>query len=792
MPSSSDSQSMLPVLNPGRLPNGLDPFADESLAGFVMRLAVNHEYSSPMQLLRPLELGLSTLRQAAREGTAHPFMAEYLALTPAELDKLSSGQGTGSRVLGHELDRDLVVLGGRKLCPVCIAEQPYHRAYWDLTVMTVCPVHAVRLLSHCTECHRALNWKVGPVTCCSSQKCAADLRWAEAAHVPEGEMGGVRGLHRLLASGSCPEFADAVRRLSVSDQILLAFHLGCYARGRNAMVRPTNFAADHADEVHLVLNEGWRVCGDWPSAFHELLDRRLLTATSRKRYGIRKHFGTLRSWLERNGEPYARLIGAELTRYIVAHPEFATRAPEIKQTRATIPLEQQSMTMAEARDALGVAFETVHTLAVAHDLYLVPPTGSGAPALLRAVGVHALQKERARLLTKEEVRDLLGSGKATVDKLRRAGLLPTEADYQDPDGVRYPIAGVEALLEDLESRVQPRAAKPKKAVTMATIARQVPMPDFDVCDIVVAVRAGEIAPVALDAKARGLHRILFKQADVARFVAALARTEKHTLSIKQAADELGVKEEVARHWARAGLLTTVAGSSPTESGRRVTEAALAAFRREYVTAAEFARVHRLGKKLAGRNLIEFGIEAVSGPSVDGARQFLFRCADLAGFDVSKLVSGRSKLRPDEARQRRLTHAGAEGFKYRVGKALRREFGEDLIRHYHCYRDDASGVVVQVMTSGNGGVHGCYQYLFTEKHRVELGAAVHGYVAFAFADRPDFLLVPWAEIMPLFPTMRRHETSKGPFWRFWIRADGQGRLSPFGEYARSLAVEGDAR
>ena len=666
-----EPQSMLPVLNPGRLPNGLDPFADESLAGFVMRLAANHEYSSPMQLLAPLELGLSTLRQAAREGTAHPFMAEYLALTPAELLKLSSGQGGCSRVLGHELDRDLVVLGGRKLCPVCIAEQPYHRAYWDLTVMTVCPVHAVRLLSHCPECNLALNWRVGPVTCCSSQKCGADLRWAETVRVPNAEMGGVRGLHRLLASGSCPQFPDAVHRLSVSDQIQLAFHLGCYARGRKEMVRPTNFARDHADDVHLVLTEGWQLCADWPSAFHELLDRRRSAATSRKRYGIRKHFGTLRSWLERNGEPYALLIGSELTAYIVSHPEFATRAPEIKQTRAAAPVEQRSMTMAEARNVLGVGFETIHALAVTHDLYLVPPTGSGAPALLHTARVHALRSERARLLTKEEVRDLLGSGKATVDKLRRAGLLPTEPDYTDPEGVRYPIAGVEALLEDLAGRITPGAKMPKRAVTMATIARQVPMPNFNICDIIVAIRAGKIAPVALDMKARGLHRLLFKQADVDHFVAALTHVEGRTLSVVEAATQLGVKQEVAYSWVRAGLLATVMVDSPNETGRRVTEAALAAFRQEYVTAAEFACVHRLGKKWAGRNLIELGVKAVSGPSVDGARQFLFWRADLAGFDVSKLVSTRSKLRPCEARERRLTHASAEGVKYRVGEALRR-------------------------------------------------------------------------------------------------------------------------
>ena len=773
------------------LPNGLDPFADESLAGFIMRMTANHGFSKPMALLRPLALEGSTLRQAVLQANAHPSMADYLALRTEELGRLTaSAEGQTCSVLGHELAQDLVALSGRKVCPRCVGETPYHRAHWDLTLMTVCPVHAVHMLGNCPECHRAMNWKVGPITHCSSPKCAADLRWAETAHVPETEMGGVRGLHRLLASGSCPEIADDVRRLSVSNQIQLVFHLGCYARGRNGMVRPTNFAADHADEVHLVLGAGWQMCANWPASFHELLDRRRSAATAQKRYGIRKHFGTLRSWLERNGEPYARLIGSELTAYIVAHPEFATRAPEIKQTRAAAPVEQRSMTMAEARDVLGVGFDTIHALAVAHDLYLVPPTGSGAPALLRADRVHALQAERAGLLTKEEVRDLLGSVKRTVDKLREAGLLPSEPDHQGT--VRYPTSGVEALLADLESRVTPGAKKPKRTVTMATITRMVPIPDFDLCDVIVAIRAGTIAPVALDAKARGLHRFLFKQADVDRFVAALTQTEGRTLSVVEAAAELGVKQEVAYGWVRSGHLATVTVNSPTETGRRITEAALATFRQEYVTAAEFARLHRLGKKWAGRNLIEFGVKAVSGPSVDGARQFLFRRADLEGFDVSKLVSGRSKLQPKSASKRRLTRAGSEGFKYKVGNALRREFGEDLVRHYHCYRDEATDTVVQVMTASNIGTAGTYGFLISTKHRQELGNAERGFVALSFADRDDFLLVPWAEVEPLFPQMRRQETRNGPYWTLWIRLNGQGRLAPFGEHVRSLVVQGDER
>ena len=808
MPTSSADRSVSDTLAP--LPNGLDPFADESLPGFVMRMADNHGYGKPLDLLKVLGPGLTTLRLAALRGSTHEGMAEYLALSPGELDQLCYGSGANYRVLGHELHDDLVVLGRRKFCPACIGEAPYHRAFWDLTLATVCPVHAVRLVDRCPHCERTLNWKAGPITSCSSPRCAGDLHWAEAVPVPGAEMGGVRGLHRLMHTGECSEFGAPVRTLSVGEQIRLAFHLGCLARGREAISRPTSIARLHPGEVHLVLDAGWRMCSDWPSAFHAFLDSRRERARERKgRYGVHKHFGHLHRWLEgslkcsafpethrvpRNAEhcgrvgvgaPFARLLADEFQGYIVACPELATRAPELRRARSAADLEHRFITMAEAREVLGASSKTMHALATKHGLYLVPPSGHGAPALLRADLVHALHQERSRLLTREDVRRMLGSGKRTVDKLREAGLLSAVPDAGDPDGILYPVEGVEALLQDLERRILAEGHRPKRPVTMVGIARRVSKPGFDVCDVIGAVREGRLTPAGMAPRARGLHRLLFRSSDVDRFVADVTEIAGRTLSVVEAAVELAVKQEVAYHWVRTGLLATVTVDSPTETGRRVAEAALAAFRRNYVTGTEFARAHQLGRRWAAAHLVQAGIQAVSGPSVDGARQFLFRRADLQGLDPKRLVSGQSKLQPQVARARRLDRAGSEGFKYAVGKALKREFGEDLVRRYHCYQQAATGTVVQVMTAGNQGTAGAYQFMLSTKHRARLAAAERGFLALGFADREDFLLVPWAEIDPLLASLQSYESPHGRVWRMWIRADVEGRLGPFGEHARCL-------
>lgn len=264
------TESGVPLPNP--LPNGLEPFRDESLAGFVMRVAANHGFTSPLEFLKPVGRDFSTPGEVALLGSGQRSLARYLCVSPEELDRLSYGDRAERRVMGHQLHRDLMSFSGRKFCPLCMDDEPYHRVLWDLTLVTVCPVHAVRLLSHCHACGHALDWRVGPLTHCPSAACAADLRAAPTTSVPESEMAGVRAVSRLIKTGRCEEFGSEIGKLSVNEQIYLMFCLGILATDRRLMPRPTNFAKSDLEHVHQVVHEGWSVCSKWPAAFNDLLD----------------------------------------------------------------------------------------------------------------------------------------------------------------------------------------------------------------------------------------------------------------------------------------------------------------------------------------------------------------------------------------------------------------------------------------------------------------------------------------------------------------------------------------
>ncbi|MCO6415783.1 TniQ family protein [Siccirubricoccus sp. KC 17139] len=276
-----------PPDGPRRLPLPVDRLVGESLPSRVARTAKEHGFSRPLRVLKPLGVGTKHLASLALKGADVDHLGEYLGMDPGELDIMCYGDGTTRTVLGHELHADLVAVRTRQACPACLAENAYHRALWDMTFVTACPVHGTRLLDRCPApcCGKPLGWNLADLAHCSSLSCTGDLREATPPRVPEAELGGVRALYRLLTDGACPEWGEQVAALPVGEQLLLMFHVGLVALGHERVTRPVHFVSRHPDEVHLVLEAGWRACQEWPRGFEALLDKRRARAeeAARKR-----------------------------------------------------------------------------------------------------------------------------------------------------------------------------------------------------------------------------------------------------------------------------------------------------------------------------------------------------------------------------------------------------------------------------------------------------------------------------------------------------------------------------
>ena len=110
--------------------------------------------------------------------------------------------------------------------------------------------------------------------------------------------------------------------------------------------------------------------------------------------------------------------------------------------------------------------------------------------------------------------------------------------------------------------------------------------------------------------------------NVMKWIAAQRTAIVDRLTIREAATCLGIKSEVAYQLTRSGLLSCVRGKVGRRPSMVVTRAAMAAFVLRYVLLVDLARAAGVGKKQALHWAQGMNFEVVSGPTIDGGRQYV--------------------------------------------------------------------------------------------------------------------------------------------------------------------------
>lgn len=136
------------------------PLSDESVIGYLMRVAYRNH------LLGPEELIIRIIGNSTRNlFIADQSTMAYICLTRAEEIRHLTGfeqwhQGESRWWIASEwiAKSSFVMNRSSKVCPVCLAESPHLRGLWNLSLYTVCAKHQVRLVDTCPNCMRRLKW----------------------------------------------------------------------------------------------------------------------------------------------------------------------------------------------------------------------------------------------------------------------------------------------------------------------------------------------------------------------------------------------------------------------------------------------------------------------------------------------------------------------------------------------------------------------------------------------------------------------------------------------------------
>lgn len=152
------------------------PYEDESLAGYILRLAQRNYYPSPNWILKLAGLKANSSIRLMCNRSEPSRLSQLIQVNDEHL--------RGMALFPHEVVSEedsfdyTIYTYGRKLCPSCLKEALYCRKIWDWKIVKACPLHQCLLLEKCLGCQKSIRWSRPGVTRC---RCGFDFRDALAS-----------------------------------------------------------------------------------------------------------------------------------------------------------------------------------------------------------------------------------------------------------------------------------------------------------------------------------------------------------------------------------------------------------------------------------------------------------------------------------------------------------------------------------------------------------------------------------------------------------------------------------
>ncbi len=248
-----------------------EPFATESLVGYVLRVTEANGYQSPWHVLKHAELSQGEMKSA---GIPANKLATVLGKEADSLKHiaykhlLENGTETFS-ILGHPLGHKLIYeplrLQKHSICPECIANMGYQDAFFDLQLVVACPIHRTSLVSHCPACNSPLTlFRPGLLTC----KCGASLLNAPTQPVSPllaDLMAAIHGnLHRLPKSAIQIQSQIPLDELLVTPLRSLLMKLPELGKYQSSTTRSS---------INATMEVAANILGNWPNGFRSFVEQ---------------------------------------------------------------------------------------------------------------------------------------------------------------------------------------------------------------------------------------------------------------------------------------------------------------------------------------------------------------------------------------------------------------------------------------------------------------------------------------------------------------------------------------
>lgn len=177
------------------------PYDDESLAGYILRLSQANYYESANWILQLI--GCSNKQHLTfADGESKPTKLSRLTGIDDEVFKSKAFQAHKFR----DFIRYYLAQKATHLCSECLKEFPHARFIWDREINRVCPIHKCNLVNKCHQCSQTIKWLRSSVTEC---ECGFDFRNSLVTNATDSQINFALYQAGCLSDAECMKLVKA-------------------------------------------------------------------------------------------------------------------------------------------------------------------------------------------------------------------------------------------------------------------------------------------------------------------------------------------------------------------------------------------------------------------------------------------------------------------------------------------------------------------------------------------------------------------------------------------------------
>ena len=524
-----------------------------------------------------------------------------------------------------------------RFCPHCLLEHTYWKVEWELNFYDVCHHHGVWLVDQCSSCGKKLSWSRTQLLRC---QCGSILTAEQPKACPVNMTAIAAVMSSKIFQNETHVAPEVVKTMNIEQTQRLIRYLGNYmsqVSGKNPL------KMRHAGD----LVQSWpvttlaaQVLDDWPKAFHDSLTKIEKLNRPDGRPSLNEVFGQAYHYVFKSlkEKPFEELRHQfELWLNGVWKGGIAKRNKRLTET-----LMQQAawIPASVACDFLGTSHQRL-------DLLIREGTIEGEThisqkgrkfVMVRRDNLDRVKQHLFGLIDMTTAGRLLGLQKRRMRQVLKLIFTDAKKTGSSP-GSPWAVSRLEVnQILELSMDLGYVSIPDEGCVSLGHILRYWTWSNEDVAGFIISVKSKEIVPINVLDTVSGIAAWNFNEMELKNWKIKSQNGLGTWLTIAQTAKLIGIKEQVAYELVRIGFLRTEVMPKQMKQGTRVRRSTIIEFKEKYIFATHIAEALGCSARKVISQLNHYGIQPISGPGVNGARQVLYQKTN----DVERFIEQAGK------------------------------------------------------------------------------------------------------------------------------------------------------